>query len=85
MPWDYEGYPPSYKDQPAKLRNKAIEIANELLLQGAEGRIAIAAGLKRAKDYFADEEKKKRAENMMSYDVKRDTMKDDGMPVDRKR
>lgn len=54
MPWYNGDYPPSYKNQPVALRNKAVEIANELLLHGAEEGVAIATGLKRARAYFAD-------------------------------
>jgi uncharacterized protein YdaT len=53
MPWYNGDYPPSYKNQPVELRNKATEIANELLLHGAEEGIAIATGLKRARELFA--------------------------------
>jgi uncharacterized protein YdaT len=54
MPWYNGDYPPSYKNQPLELRNKALEIANELLLHGADEGIAIATGLKRARAFFAD-------------------------------
>ena len=53
MPWYNGDYPPSYKNQPVELRDKAVEIANELLLHGAEEGIAIATGLKKAREYFA--------------------------------
>ena len=49
MPWYNGDYPPSYKNQPAELREKATEIANELLLHGAPEGVAIATGLKRAR------------------------------------
>lgn len=49
MPWYNGSYPPSYKNQPIKLREKAVEIANELLQHGAEEGIAIATGLKLAR------------------------------------
>lgn len=44
MPWTKTKYPPSMKNLNAKVRNKAVEIANSLLDEGyAEGRaIAIA-------------------------------------------
>lgn len=58
MPWYNGDYPPSYKNQPAPLREKAVEIANELLLHGAEEGVAIATGLKRARQYFNDQKKK---------------------------
>lgn len=52
MPWYNGDFPPSYKNQPVKLRNKAVEIANALLEEGAEEGIAIATGLKRARELF---------------------------------
>jgi len=56
MPW-YDGdYPPSYKNQPLKLRQKAVEIANALLEEGVEEGIAIATGLKRAREFFKKKE-----------------------------
>ena len=54
MPWYNGDYPPSYKNQPVELRNKAVEIANELLLHGAKEGVAIATGLKQARAFFAD-------------------------------
>jgi uncharacterized protein YdaT len=55
MPWYNGDYPPSYKNQPKKLREKAVEIANEVLKStGNEGE-AIATGLKRAREHFAKE------------------------------
>ena len=56
MPWYNGDYPPSYKNQPVELRDKAVEIANELLLHGADEGIAIATGLKKAREYFAGKE-----------------------------
>ncbi len=61
MPWHNGDYPPSYKNQPVDLRNKAVEIANELLLHGAEEGVAIATGLKRARAFFADRSLKGKA------------------------
>jgi uncharacterized protein YdaT len=55
MPWYNGDYPPSYKNQPAALREKAVEIANALLEEGTEEGIAIATGLKRAREYFEKE------------------------------
>ena len=55
MPWYNGDYPPSYKNQPKKRREKAVEIANEVLKStGNEGE-AIATGLKRARELFAKE------------------------------
>jgi uncharacterized protein YdaT len=59
MPW-YDGtYPPSYKNQPEKLRNKAVEIANKLLLEGVPEGVAIATGLKKAREYFTPKTKRR--------------------------
>lgn len=49
MPWYNGDYPPSYKNQPKDLREKAVEIANGLLQDGAEEGAAIATGLKQAR------------------------------------
>jgi len=57
MPWYNGDYPPSYKNQPVAIRNKATEIANELLLHGAPEGIAIATGLKKAREFFAGNKK----------------------------
>jgi uncharacterized protein YdaT len=54
MPWYNGDYPPSYKNQPIKLREKAVEIANALLEEGAEEGIAIATGLKKARDVLKE-------------------------------
>jgi uncharacterized protein YdaT len=62
MPWYNGDFPPSYKNQPIKLRNKAVEIANALLEEGAEEGIAIATGLKRAREFFK-KNKEQRAGN----------------------
>jgi uncharacterized protein YdaT len=57
--WYNGDYPPSYKNQPKKIREKATEIANEVLkTTGNEGE-AIATGLKQARLHF----KKEREEN----------------------
>ncbi|MDW8848572.1 hypothetical protein SD960_00605 [Flavobacterium sp. MMLR14_040] len=58
MPWYNGDYPPSYKNQPVKLRDKAVEIANALLKEGVEEGIAIATGLKRAREFFRDQKNK---------------------------
>lgn len=63
MPWYNGDYPPSYKNQPKHIRNKATEIANKVLeATGNEGE-AIATGLKQARAHFKNLEiKKKKAE-----------------------
>jgi len=48
----------TYKNQPKKIREKATEIANEVLkTTGNEGE-AIATGLKQARIYFKNKERK---------------------------
>lgn len=46
MPWYNGNYPPSYKNQPKKIRDKATEIANEVLKTTENEGEAIATGLK---------------------------------------
>lgn len=50
MPWPKGEYPPSYKNLPKKLRNKAVEIANAILEESRNEGLAIATGLKRARE-----------------------------------
>lgn len=66
MPWYNGDFPPSYKNQPVRLRNKAVEIANELLLNGAEEGVAIATGLKRAREFFAKKNEGKKTISVKS-------------------
>lgn len=56
MPWYNGDYPPSYKNQPQYLREKAVEIANALLKDGVEEGIAIATGLKKAREFFEEQD-----------------------------
>jgi uncharacterized protein YdaT len=56
MPWYNGDYPPSYKNQPVNIREKAVEIANAMLEEGEEEGIAIATGLKRAREFFGEQE-----------------------------
>jgi uncharacterized protein YdaT len=58
MPWYNGDYPPSYKNQPAQLREKAVEIANALLHEGMEEGIAIATGLKQARELLENHKEK---------------------------
>ena len=60
MPWYNGTYPPSYKNQPLKLRNKAVEFANELIRKGTAEGIAIATGLKKAREFFTPKANRKR-------------------------
>ncbi|WP_316819121.1 hypothetical protein [Pedobacter nyackensis] len=63
MPWTKEDYPPSYKNQPAYIREKAVEIANEILKESGDEGLAIATGLSKAREYFEDHPKEKKASN----------------------
>jgi uncharacterized protein YdaT len=59
MPWYNGNYPPSYKNQPKEIRDKATEIANKVLeTTGNEGE-AIATGLKQARAHFKKNGEKK--------------------------
>ncbi|HKG06682.1 MAG TPA: hypothetical protein VKB19_09510 [Pedobacter sp.] len=59
MPWYNGDYPPSYKNQPKYLRDKAVEIANEVLADSGDEGIAIATGLKKAREYFKEHPQEK--------------------------
>jgi uncharacterized protein YdaT len=66
MPWYHGDYPPSYKNQPKKIRDKATEIANKVLeTTGNEGE-AIATGLKQARAHFAKEARTKQTSKTRS-------------------
>ncbi|HSD06229.1 hypothetical protein [Flavobacterium sp.] len=58
MPWYNGDYPPSYKNQPIALREKAVEIANGLLGDGVPEGIAIATGLKQARELLKNHKEK---------------------------
>lgn len=71
MPWYNGDYPPSYKNQPRKLREKAVEIANALLEEGLEEGVAIATGLKRAREHFAKEKTDKQPDKKSNQSEKK--------------
>jgi uncharacterized protein YdaT len=50
MPWYNGDYPPSYKNLPTDIREKAVEIANAILEESGDEGLAIATGVKRAKE-----------------------------------
>ncbi|WP_276380208.1 hypothetical protein [Flavobacterium sp. H4147] len=58
MPWYSGDYPPSYKNQPKEIREKAVEIANALLQDGVEEGVAIATGLKQARELLTSHKRK---------------------------
>jgi uncharacterized protein YdaT len=49
MPWKKGDYPPSMKNLPKKVREKAVEIANAVLEETGNEGLAIATGVKNAK------------------------------------
>jgi uncharacterized protein YdaT len=46
MPWYNGDFPPSYKNQPKYLREKAVEIANEVLRSTGTSGTIMATGMK---------------------------------------
>lgn len=59
MPWPKGEYPPSYKNLPKKLREKAVDIANAILEESGDEGLAIATGLKRARETQGKPKEKK--------------------------
>lgn len=51
MPWTKSDYPPSMKNLDARVRGKAVEIANALLEDGYEEGRAIAIATAQAKEW----------------------------------
>ena len=52
MRWHNGKYPDTYRNQPVRLRQKAVEIANSLVENGVDENAAIATGLTRAREFF---------------------------------
>nr|WP_294781087.1 hypothetical protein [uncultured Flavobacterium sp.] len=65
MPWYNGDYPPSYKNQPQEVREKAVEIANALLQDGADEGTAIATGLKQARELLENHKSDQEDENLI--------------------
>ncbi|GIN71850.1 hypothetical protein J14TS2_23250 [Bacillus sp. J14TS2] len=65
MPWTKSDYPAAFKNETAKVRNKAIEIGNALLRENYEEGRAISIGLTQAREYYEDD-----AKNRVHYKVK---------------
>jgi uncharacterized protein YdaT len=53
MPWDATRYPASMQNLPARVREKAIEIANALLAEGMEEGKAIRIAIAKAREWAA--------------------------------
>jgi uncharacterized protein YdaT len=60
MPWHNGKYPAAYQNQPVRLRQKAVEIANNLLRNGVDESTAIEMGLQKARDFFLSQKSQKR-------------------------
>ncbi len=50
--WYNGNYPASYQHQPVRLRQKALEIANNLIAKGVDETNAAETGLRQAREYF---------------------------------
>jgi len=65
MPWRNGDYPPSYKNLPKPIRDKAVEIANALLTdKHMEEGAAIAIGVKNAKEWYKNHNDENKAGQM---------------------
>jgi len=60
MPWHNGNYPAAYQNQPVRLRQKAVEIANNLLRNGVDEASAIETGLRKARDFFLSQRSQRR-------------------------
>jgi uncharacterized protein YdaT len=58
MSWTNGSYPAVYRNQPVRLRQKAVEIANNLVMNGMSERGAIEEGLLRAREFFLSQNSK---------------------------
>ena len=56
--WHNGNYPASYQHQPVRLRQKALEIANNLLAKGVDENKAAETGLKKAREYLLSQHSK---------------------------
>ncbi|WP_331581902.1 hypothetical protein [Puia sp.] len=52
MSWSNGSYPAAYRNQPVRLRQKAVEIANNLMVNGVDEGSAIREALERAREFF---------------------------------
>jgi uncharacterized protein YdaT len=59
MSWTNGSYPAVYRNQPVRLRQKAVEIANNLMVNGVDENKAIREGLEKAREFFLSEESRK--------------------------
>jgi uncharacterized protein YdaT len=61
MFWNNGSYPVAYRNQPVRLRQKAVEIANNLMMNGVDERIAIQEGLRKARDFFLSQHSRRQS------------------------
>ena len=52
MFWQNGNYPTVYQNQPLRLRQKAIQIANNMMKVGIDEKQAIEIGLRKAREFF---------------------------------
>jgi uncharacterized protein YdaT len=72
MPWNKENYPPSMKNLPKAVRDKAVEIANALLEEkNMDEGIVIATAISRAKDWAENRGMESSSDKSKSTDVKK--------------
>jgi uncharacterized protein YdaT len=50
--WHNGNYPSIYQHQPVRLRQKAMEIANNLVAKGVDEASAAEIGLRKAREFF---------------------------------
>ncbi|HEY4289284.1 MAG TPA: hypothetical protein VGN00_19420 [Puia sp.] len=62
MPWHNGNYPALYQNQPVRLRQKAVEIANNLVRNGVDEASAIEMGLRKARDFFLTQRNNRRVD-----------------------
>lgn len=67
MPWNKNDYPVSMKNLSARVRNKAVDIANALLDEGYEEGRAIAIATAQAEKWDQDHPEDKQAEHSRSH------------------
>ncbi len=56
--WYNGNYPASYQHQPVRLRQKALEIANNLIAKGVDEANAAETGLRKAREFFLSQPSK---------------------------
>ena len=56
--WYNGNYPAIYQHQPVRLRQKALEIANNLIAKGVDESRAAETGLRKAREFFLTQRNK---------------------------